>query len=53
MGHSSVYSQETGLIYVYGGMNGQFLPNLLSYNPTCHSWNSLASPKDTKYDTTP
>lgn len=42
-GHTSVYSQDTGLIYVYGGRNTHrsFLSQLDSYDPICRVWTTL------------
>jgi hypothetical protein len=42
MGHSSVYAEETGLIYVYGGRHfTSDSSELSSYDPICHVWTSL------------
>ena len=42
MGHSSVYSLETGLIYVYGGREGEnLLDQVLVYDPITYTWSRL------------
>ena len=51
MGHSSVYSTKTGLIYVVGGAvarsggaaNALATPLLLSYNPLNSTWQNLGT----------
>ena len=45
MGHSSVYSEETGVIYVQGGRGGRgFVQGFYSYDPVCGMWSSLSNP---------
>ena len=47
MGHSSVYSTKTGLVYVVGGSVARgttsklATPLLLSYNPLNNTWQNL------------
>ena len=39
MGHSSVYDEQTGLVYVYGGhAHNAVSQELLIYDPLTHSW---------------
>ena len=42
-GHTSVYSQDTQLVYVYGGRNSHnnYLSQLNSYDPICRVWTTL------------
>ena len=39
MGHSSVYDEDSGLVYVYGGQIGdRAVDDLLVYDPVTHHW---------------
>ena len=39
MGHSSVYDEDSGLVYVYGGQIGdRAVDDLLVYDPVTHYW---------------
>ncbi len=47
--HSSVYSPDSGLIYVYGGHTRDLVDQLLSYDPISHVWRELAASGSHRY----
>lgn len=45
MAHSSVYVQETGLVYVYGGeyWNRVEISQVFAYNPFTYHWREVSA----------